>query len=189
MLFRSVSDFYGAYDGVSCAQQKCLIHLIRDLNDALLKEPFNDELRTMMSDFSRLLKDVIDSVDRFGLKSCHLKKHKNAVATFFQTVAETDWKSDAVKAWRKRFEKNRKTLFTFLDYDGIPWNNNNAEHAIKKFAFLRHVIGGSSSEVGIREYLVLLSIWESCNLKGIPFLSFLRSGETSLDRFLEARPR
>ena len=27
-----------------------------------------------MSDFSRLLKDVIDSVDRFGLKSCHLKK-------------------------------------------------------------------------------------------------------------------
>lgn len=184
-----VSDFYAAYDGVCCAQQKCLIHLIRDLNDALLKEPFNDELRTMMSDFSRLLKDVIDSVDRFGLKSCHLKKHKNAVATFFQTVAETDWKSDAVKAWRKRFEKNRKTLFTFLDYDGIPWNNNNAEHAIKKFAFLRHVIGGSSSEVGIREYLVLLSIWESCNLKGIPFLSFLRSGETSLDRFLEARPR
>jgi hypothetical protein len=128
-----VSDFYAAYDGVSCAQQKCLIHLIRDLNDALLKEPFNDELRTMMADFSRLLKDIIDSVDRFGLKSCHLKKHKKAVAKFFQTVAEKNWKSDAVKAWRKRFEKNRNTLFTFLDYDGIPWNNNNVEHAIKKW--------------------------------------------------------
>jgi hypothetical protein len=184
-----VSDFYAAYDGVSCAQQKCLIHLIRDLNDALLKEPFNDELRTMMSDFSRLLKEVIASVDRFGLRSYHLKKHKKAVEKFFQTLAETDWNSDVVKAWRRRFEKNRKTLFTFLDYDGVPWNNNNAEHAIKKFACLRHVIGGSSSEVGIREYLVLLSICESCNVKGIPFLSFLRSGETSLERFLEAKLR
>ena len=29
-------------------------------------------------------------------------------------------------------------LFTFLAYDGIPWNNNNAEHAIKAFARLRN---------------------------------------------------
>ena len=26
---------------------------------------------------------------------------------------------------------NMARLFTFLDYDGVPWNNNNAEHAIK----------------------------------------------------------
>jgi hypothetical protein len=25
-------------------------------------------------------------------------------------------------------------MFTFLDFDDIPWNNNNAEHAIKAFA-------------------------------------------------------
>jgi hypothetical protein len=36
-----ISDFYTAYDGIACSQQKCLIHLIRDLNDALLKDPFN----------------------------------------------------------------------------------------------------------------------------------------------------
>src|SRR3990172_7200974 len=34
-----VSDFYAAYDGIPCPQQKCLIHLIRDLNDAVLKYP------------------------------------------------------------------------------------------------------------------------------------------------------
>ena len=26
-----MSDFYAAYDGIRCPQQKCLIHLIRDL--------------------------------------------------------------------------------------------------------------------------------------------------------------
>jgi predicted RecB family nuclease len=30
-----VSDFYAGYDGVPCAQQKCIVHLVRDLNDDL----------------------------------------------------------------------------------------------------------------------------------------------------------
>jgi hypothetical protein len=34
-----VSDFYAAYDSIKCPQQKCLIHLIRDLNDDLIQEP------------------------------------------------------------------------------------------------------------------------------------------------------
>jgi predicted RecB family nuclease len=183
-----ISDCYAGYEGISCPQQKCLIHFIRDLNDSLLKEPFNDELQTMTSVFSRLLREVIGSVDKFGLKTSHLRKHKDSVTEFYQTLASTDWKTEAVKTWRKRFEKNRNTLFTFLDYDGIPWNNNNAEHAVKKFVFLRHVMGGSSSEAGIREYLILLSVYESCEFKGIPFLEFLRSGERTFERF-PATPR
>ena len=30
-----ISDFYAGYDAVPCRQQKCLVHLIRDLNDDL----------------------------------------------------------------------------------------------------------------------------------------------------------
>jgi hypothetical protein len=51
----------------------------------------------------------------------------------------------------RRFERNRERLFTFLDHDGVPWNNNNAEHAIKAFARLRNVIGGTSTAKGLRE--------------------------------------
>jgi Transposase IS66 family len=40
-----VSDFYAAYDSIRCGQQKCLIHLIRDLNEDLYKEPFNGEFK------------------------------------------------------------------------------------------------------------------------------------------------
>ena len=32
-----VSDFYAPYDAIECPQQKCLIYLIRDLNDELLR--------------------------------------------------------------------------------------------------------------------------------------------------------
>jgi len=34
---------------------------------------------------------------------------------------------------------------TFLSHDGVPWNNNNAEHAIKAFARLRRAIEGLST--------------------------------------------
>jgi hypothetical protein len=30
----------------------------------------------------------------------------------------------------QKIEKNRDRLFTFLDFDNVPWNNNNAEHAV-----------------------------------------------------------
>ena len=79
--------------------------------------------------------------------------------------------------------ENRDKLFTFLRYDGVPWNNNNAEHAIKAFARLRNIIGGSSTAKGLREYLVLLSLSETCKCKGLSFLDFLRSQESNVDNF------
>ena len=51
---------------------------------------------------------------------------------------------------------------------------------------LRKVIGGTSSDRGIREYLVLFSLCETCKYKGVSFLDFLRSGEKDIDVFKEA---
>jgi hypothetical protein len=78
-------------------------------------------------------------------------------------------------------------LFTFLDFDDIPWNNNNAEHAIKAFASLRRVIEGKSTEKGLRDFLILLSICETCKYKSVDFLDFLRSGANDVDDFVISR--
>ena len=42
-----VSDFYAAYDAIECPQQKCLVHFIRDLNDELLKHPYDEGLKLL----------------------------------------------------------------------------------------------------------------------------------------------
>jgi hypothetical protein len=68
-------------------------------------------------------------------------------------------------------------LFTFLDFDGGPWNNNNTAHAIKAFARLRRAIEGLSTPKRMEEYLTLLSVCQTCKYMGIDFLNFLRSGE------------
>lgn len=40
-----VSDFYAAYDSIECSQQKCLIHLMRDFNQDLRANPWDEELK------------------------------------------------------------------------------------------------------------------------------------------------
>jgi len=187
-----VSDFYSAYDSISCTQQKCLVHLIRDLNEDVLKEPFNEEMKALVHEFTALLRPVIETSDRFGLKAHFLKKHRVEVARFYGRLLTREYKTELAQKAQDRFKRNKGKLFTFLDHDNVPWNNNNAEHAIKAFAALRDVIESFSTESGIRDYLVLLSIFQTCEYRGIDFLKFLRSGEKRVDGYLgkrHSRPR
>jgi hypothetical protein len=184
-----VSDYYAAYDAIECPQQKCLIHLMRDLNDEILNNPFDEEMKSVVTRFAGLLKPIIDTIDTHGLKKHFLNKYLVDVNRFYGFLDKSDFKSEASLKCKQRFEKNRNKLFTFLRYDGVPWNNNNAEHAIKAFARLRDVISGLSSKKGIDEYLTLLSVAETCEYQGLDFLDFLRSGEKDIQAFAERKQR
>jgi predicted RecB family nuclease len=184
-----VSDFYSAYDSLPCPKQRCLIHLIRDMNDDLLKEPFNDEIKSLASAFAAIVKPMIETVDRFGLKSRFLRKHKKDVGRFYKSLLRQTSQTETAEKWKTRLLKNQMQLFTFLDYDDIPWNNNNAEHAVKAFVMLRRDLAGISTERGIRDYLILLSICETCRIRGLSFLEFLRSEERDIDAFTKNRLR
>jgi transposase len=184
-----VCDFYTGYNDAECPKQRCLIHLLRDLNDDLHKHPYDEELKRIGKAFAELVRPMIKTVERYGLKSHFLKKHQSSVRRFYRELTRVDFVSDVTKGWKARFEKNRDELFTFLRYDGVPWNNNNAEHAVKPFAMLRHVINGVTSKQGVRDYLILLSICETCKYMGVDFLDFLRSGEKDIHAFAEGRRR
>jgi predicted RecB family nuclease len=181
-----VSDFYAAYDSIDCPQQKCLIHLMRDLNDEILTNPFDEELKQIVAAFAGLVKPIVETVDRHGLKKHFLNKHQVRVERFYREIARTDNQSETALKCKQRFEKNRTKLFTFLSYNGIPWNNNNAEHAIKAFARLRDVLAGTSTAKGVDEYLTLLSVCQTCKYRGLDFLAFLRSGERDIDTFAQS---
>ena len=73
-----VSDFYTAYNSVNCLHQKCLIHLIRDFNDDLLKNPFDEEFKVLAKKFTRILQSVVETIDKYGLKkrSCKYYSYK-----------------------------------------------------------------------------------------------------------------
>ncbi len=178
-----VSDFYSGYDAFQCPQQKCLIHLIRDINNDLLHHPYDDELRSITQPFGVLLREIVATVDEHGLKRRRLLKHERGVRQFFGAIETRSYRSNAAVSLRDRLVRHREKLFTFLRYDGVPWNNNNAENAVKQFAYYRKRTVGTLTESGLVDFLVLLSIYQTCRYKGVNFFRFLLSGERDIERF------
>ena len=161
-----ISDFYGGYDACECRQQKCLVHLIRDLNDDLWKSPFNSELEAFVSAVRDLLVPIMADVDKYGLKRRHLHKHQPLVDRFFTNVIDgQEYKCEITQTYQKRFLRYRESLFRFLNEDGIPWNNNMAERASRHLAVQRKISGSFFKRVA-EHYLLLLGIAQTCRFQG-----------------------
>jgi len=172
-----VSDFFTAYDSVESPQQKCLIHLIRDMNEDVKANPFDTELRGIVQAFASVIRPIIETVDRYGLTKSRLQKHKPAAMGFVEKVLGNRVSSEAAKKFQHRIDKYGLRLFTFLDYNDVPWNNNNAEHAIKAFARYRRFADGRFTKKSVRDYLTLLSIVQTCEYKCKNDLQFLLDGD------------
>jgi predicted RecB family nuclease len=178
-----VSDFYSGYDSLDCPQQKCLVHLIRDLNDDLIDNPFDEEFKTLAGEFGQLLRPIVDTIDRHGLVRQYLRHHKAEVSRFFRGLEARIYRSQVARAYQARFAKTEGKLFTFLDHDNVPWNNNPAEHAVKAFAWYRMTTDGMVGEDGLSDYLVLLSVQQTCKYRGVSFLQFLLSQEEDVEAY------
>jgi predicted RecB family nuclease len=179
-----VSDFYAAYDSVTCRQQKCHLHLMRDINDDLAQHPFDEEMKELARRYTVTLKAIVETVDKHGLRAKFLSRHKRSAETFLEWIAKSEITSDVAQGYKSRVVKYGERLFTFLDFDGVPWNNNNAENALKLVASRRRLFGTSVSEAGLKDYLVFLSIYQTLRRKGISLLRFLLSGEIDLEKFV-----
>ena len=178
-----VTDFYVAYNSLKCKQQKCLIHLIRDFNDDLLKNPFDIELKQITQKFTILLKTIVKAIEKFGLCSNKLSIYKTDVAQYFDFIRNSNFKSKIAQQYQERIIKNESMLFTFIEFDNVSWNNTFAEHAIKLLAVHRNKNVKFFKESRMEEYLMIMSLYQTCAYKNINFLHFLLSKETDIDNF------
>jgi len=159
------------------------------MNRAMLDNPFDQELQSITTPFGALLRAIITTVDEHGLKQRYLARHTRVVSTFFEGLTGHVYESDASKALQERLLRNRDRLFTFLHHDGVSWNNNVAENAIKQFSYYREDVRRSIKEIGLNEHLVLLSLYQTCRVRNISFLRFLLSRERDIDTFSGRRRR
>lgn len=183
-----ISDFYSGYDAILCRQQKCWVHLIRDLNDDLWLYPFDSEYETFVSEVRNLIIPMMEAVQQYGLKKRHLQKFMQHVSTFYtRIITEKQYTSELVIKYQKRFARYRESLFTFLEYDGIPWHNNTAERALRHIA-KQQQISMNFHEAATHEYLRLLGIRQTCRFQNKSFFRFLYSREKDIDQFEEGKP-
>ncbi|MFH1329013.1 MAG: TM0106 family RecB-like putative nuclease, partial [Candidatus Bathyarchaeota archaeon] len=164
-----ISDFYPGFDALKCKHQKCLVHLIRDLNNDLWTAPFDHEYAKFVSDFKDLIVPIMAAIQMYGLKKRHLHKFKKRVDMYYaRTITNHAYQSDLCSKFQERFTNYRDSLFTFLDHNGILWHNNPAERA------LRHIILQSNvsrvyHKTVIEDYLILLGIKQTCRFQNKSF--------------------
>jgi hypothetical protein len=178
-----ITDFYGGYDSVECKQQKCLVHLIRDLNDDLWAFPFDAEFEMFVLEVKNLIVPILEAVDEHGLTNEYLGKFVSEVDRFFrQAIEDANYHSELTLKYRKRFERYRQSLFAFLNYDSIPWNNNAAERALRHIT-VQEKISTTFYKSLVPQYLVLLGTMQTCRFQDKSFLKFLLSGQKDIDKF------
>jgi hypothetical protein len=177
-----ISDFYAGYDSVQCKQQKCWVHLIRDMNDDLWKAPFDIEYESFILEVRNLIVPILQTAEEHGLKTKKLSKFNPSVEKFYEDTINKNYKSELTLKYQKRLLRYRESLFTFLNEDNIPWNNNTGERALRHLAVQRK-ISGTFFESMMPHYLLLLGIMQTCRFQNKSFLQFLLSKEKDIDKF------
>ena len=115
----------------------------------------------------------METVQRYGLKKRHLHKFMKQVNDFYtRVITDKQYKSDLVCTYQKRFVRYRDSLFTFLEQDDIPWNNNAAERLSDPLRYKGIYLKAHS----MRLYFV--PIW-SCSV-------FAKHADSKANRFLSS---
>jgi hypothetical protein len=134
-----VSDFYAAYNGLDCAKQRCLVHLLRELAKLREELPWQS-VRAFIQPLIELFQDAIQlGKDREKLsRAAFDEAYRRLIARFDDLMLRTHSRHpDCVRIW-KRLYKHCDELFTFLDDPAVPADNNGTERDIRSLAAARN---------------------------------------------------
>jgi len=163
-----VTDFWGAYNAVACAdRQMCLVHLLRELEQTVkYKKPgenwsaFEKKLRRLLGDSIRLWKS------RDELDDALLASRRERLYARLSELIDTDWDDSHANRLIKRLRRHQNDLFTFLKKDGVPFDNNHAERSIRPAVIIRKNSYGNRSEQGADCQATLMSIFRTLKQRG-----------------------
>ena len=134
-----VSDFYAAYNGLDCAKQRCLVHLLRELAKLREELPWQS-VRAFIQPLIDLFRDAIQlgkDREKLGRATFH-EAYRRIIDRFDELMLETRSRHpDCVRIW-KRLYKHCDELFTFLDDPAVPADNNGTERDIRSLAAARN---------------------------------------------------
>lgn len=136
--------------------QLCLAHLLRELTN------FEDALKCQWSvKLKALFKNAIQV--KQNLQADDYKNEPQSVVELkneLQKLLEVEAVSfhPKAKAFVNRLVKNKESIFTFLQYDNVPYDNNGSERAIRNVKVKNKVSGSFRSMQGATRFAILRSV-------------------------------
>lgn len=155
---------YNAYGGV---KQRCWVHLLRDLKALVDKHPNNKSVTRWVGSIKHIYEQAraASTGNYIQIERCWLRQ---SFETRLLELAKPyrDAEKAPQRVLAKRIESFLGDLFTFVDRDGVPWDNNAAERAVRPAVISRKVSGGTRSQKGSDTKMTLLSLFGTWNLRG-----------------------
>lgn len=163
-----ITDFWAAYNAVVCAdRQMCLVHLLRELEQTENYKSPGEHWPAFAKKLRRLIGDAI----RLWYRQHELSREvyasrKERLDKRLTEMIDTPWQGDHAKRLVKRLRRHQGDMFTFLDQEGVPFDNNHAERSIRPAVILRKNSYGNRSGHGADCQAVLMSIFRTLKQRG-----------------------
>ena len=156
-----VSDFYSAYGLVGGDQQKCLVHLRRELRECRAKGPPGGD-----PEFEKpykVLKRILGDADRLSegrakLPAVVYKRRVRRLKDRLIDFACAPFENPHWQRLSKRLLRWQKEIFMFLDKPGVPSHNNTAERAIRPHVIIRNRSFQNRTDKGAKAHDTLTSL-------------------------------
>jgi len=161
-----VTDFWSAYNRVVCgSRQVCLVHLLREMEKVSGRNNSGEWLG-FAKKLRRLLGDAIRLAGRKEMEGEEFARRRASLDERVRELCAAEHTDGDAQRLSKRLQKYRENLFTFLDRDGVTFDNNHAEREIRPAVIMRKNSYANRSEQGAEVQAALMSVYRTLKLRG-----------------------
>lgn len=166
-----VSDFYAVYDHYPGPQQKCWVHLLRDIHELERQHPADLTLaawaEAVRAVYTRAL--AFESADKQKRQEVY-RRLQTELAGWCRELAKEETAPQAVLC--RRILKYLPSLFTFVLDPAVAPDNNLAERSLRHSVISRKISGGTRSAQGTQTKLTLATLFGTWRAQGLnPYLA------------------
>jgi len=180
-------DFYAAYDRPDCPKQRCLAHLLRELDEAARDSPafaagpFGRQCKRLAKDMLALKRRWDELDDRtYTRRACRLEDRLDRLPAETEATTTPAAKRNGngngngngnvepnAARLLKRLRKHRAELTRFLWDRQLDGTNNAAERALRPAVVMRKITGGGSrSKAGADAWAKLATLMRTAGQQG-----------------------
>lgn len=178
-----VTDFFGAYNRIKAfAKQKCVVHLLREIKQVSLRNR-SKEWKLFARRLKRLVHEALKLV--IARDKVSVSSYEKRVANLHVRLADIfgrSYRDKDCERLAKRLAKHSEELLVFLLHPDVPADNNHAERQMRFAVVMRKNSYGNRSKRGARAQAILMSIFRTCQLRGLDPIAFLTSSVASAIR-------
>jgi transposase len=157
-----VSDGYGVYQHWVHGRQTCLAHLIRRARG--LAERKDPELAW----FGRRVLAELQWLGHWAQAPPTVGEVQTWYARLVRLLRQYHLRRDEAGTFARTLEREMGVLWTFMVEAGVEPTNNRAERALRFAVLWRKMMQGTSNAKGDRWVERILSVRETCRLRGRP---------------------